>query len=65
MDAKQLARITLRVIELNQQYRKTRATEKLRECERAEEEARKVCAEILHPPQRPPTLFEQIDNDAG
>ncbi len=60
-EAEKLARQTLEVLDLQAEYFKSRATEKLRECKTAEAKLRTACADILHPKQSQPTLFDRIN----
>jgi hypothetical protein len=57
VDAAQLAKQVLNVLDLQQEYFRTRTTEKLQESKAAERKIRQACKAILNPEQNQPALF--------
>lgn len=53
MDAVRLAHEGLALLALQAEYFRTRATENLQECKRAEARFRQMCRDVINPPAKP------------
>lgn len=55
--AEDLARLALQVLDTQQEYFRTRATDKLRESKALERRLRQAATAVLHPRQTQPLMF--------